>query len=155
MVTVARPFWTTSPGKISPHLQILPKSPVSHAGGYPTIVNHVSRQSIPPFTQFTKISVFTCWPLADGHEPAHPTRYPLNYTFNQKSPISHADDYRTVVNHLTWPQRPSITKLTKFIQISLFTCWLLPDRYEPPHPTTETLNYRVSHVKYSTGESHD
>jgi hypothetical protein len=50
------------------------------------------------------------------------------------------------MNHLTWPLTPSILNFTifpKFIQISLFTSWPLPDSYEPPHTTTQILNYKI------------
>jgi hypothetical protein len=68
-----------------------------------------------------------------------------------------SDGYPTVMNNLTRPPRTSSTKFArciksaKFIQISLFTSWPLPDAYptvtrplpdgyEPSNTTTEILN---------------
>jgi hypothetical protein len=57
----------------------------------------------------------------------------------RKYRISYGDGYPMVLDSLTRPQRPSITKVVKFIHISLFTSWQLPDGYQPPHPAIETL----------------
>jgi hypothetical protein len=43
--------------------------------------------------------------------------------------VPRGDGCPTVLNHLTRPLRPSITKFTNFIQFSHFTCWRLPDGY--------------------------
>jgi hypothetical protein len=65
------------------------------------------------------------------------------------------------MNHITRQLTTSITKFAKIIQISLSTSWRLPDgystipnsyptviqplsnRYEPHHPTTHTINYKI------------
>jgi hypothetical protein len=60
---VSRPLWTTSPDKISPQLQILPKFCISHGDCYPTVVNHLTWQdilSITPDKFSSEMNFSTC-----------------------------------------------------------------------------------------------
>jgi hypothetical protein len=65
-----------------------------------------------------------------------------------KSRFSHPDRYLTVMNHLTRPQRSSIPKFaifTKFIQISLFTSWPLPDHYDHRRERSKPKQFHPFH----------